>query len=132
MDNEDISDSFSTDSELESYDMDTFLSHHLDTLLDLFYDIKERFSYNPYFLEYLSSIKFVDFVIENAYFVFDLKDTNQYFIKNEKKYRSFLEDFSKELTLSYILIDKFLEDQEMPSIDTILFNKFCFMYSYVE
>jgi len=132
MDNEDNSDSFSTDSQLESYDMDTFLSHHLDTLLDIFYDIKERLSYNPYFLEYLSSIKFVDFVIENAYFVFDSKDTNQYLIKNEKKYRSFLEDFSKELTLSYILIDKFLEKQEVPSIDSILFNKFCFMYSYVE
>lgn len=127
MDDSEFSHSDTEDS--KPYNIDDFLSEHLDNILDIYYDIQERF---PYFLDKVTSTAFVDFIIDNAFYMYDTKHVETYFKKNTKSYTKFIQEYSKEITTTYILIDNFLQKQNMNAIDTILFNKFCFMNSFLQ
>lgn len=130
MDNEDyVSEATSYESAKESYNMEMFLSDHLDTLLDLFDDIKERFAFNPLFLGRLKPTEFVDYMIESAYALYDTRVDENYYNSHRNDFETFVNEYTKEMKITYTELDNFLEAYDCYAIDFESFSQFCFRYS---
>ena len=56
---------------------DKFISIHLDNVLDIFYEFKVKFAYNPYFLDNLKSQDLLLFLYEHLYENYNLKIPKQ-------------------------------------------------------
>jgi len=86
--------------------VDKFLFHHIDDILDIFDDLKERFKYDPTFLASLKSPQFIDFVTDQLFYPNRslAEDANW-----QDSFDDFVDEFNHEVNLSYYLVDMFFE-----------------------
>lgn len=97
MSEEDYNSSSSDDIE-KVYSFDNFISIHFDNVLDIFYNFKNKFVYNPYFLDSLKSQDLLLFLYKHLYENYNLK------IPKISEYSSFVYESEQELDLSYNII----------------------------
>lgn len=133
----DESDMYSEDSSTNSSSaVDRFLSDHLETTLDLFSELQDRFGRsNAFFLGKLKSTRFVDFIID----IVIAQDTEKYFEDNHfvlsqnelRQYQKFVNECLSELNASYGLVGGFLRRFKI-KLHREFWGVFCFKYSYHE
>lgn len=110
---------------------DEFVTFHLHDVLDIYFDFKERFSYNPYFLEYMRSTHLTDYITHVLYgSPYPSVGVTNY-TKPEYVYERFLIEYQTELAVSGQFIERFLRQFNHTS-SAAIWNEFCFYLSYVE
>lgn len=105
--------------------IDLFFLHHLDTVLDIFYELKEDFKFNPSFLEYLDSTHlteiFILLIFENTY--------PTIYIKNYDLLERFINEYCREIENSLKIINLFLKNFNT-SMPIHIWTNICFVSSY--
>lgn len=86
--------------------IDSFISRHMDDILDLYYEFQDRFRFNPFFLANLKITDLTDFCVDCVFYdeSFGIKLS----IPQTKIQSQFEKDYFTELRLSYKLINTLL------------------------
>lgn len=115
-----INDIIEVKSQPSTYEEDPvqqFISDNLDTILDIHDDIKERYAYNPYFLEYMTPTSLVEFIIDNLRPSNSSPASSSVYVKFETCYHT-------EIRFTFHLISCVY-----PDIELEVWKRFCFEHS---
>jgi len=128
---DDYSDDHSTDSYVsddESNDINKFISKHLDQMLDIYDDLKDRFGIsNAYFLAWMKGTDFTDFLVSS--FFEECYTTS----KDSKDLDWFIEEFEKEIDVSFNIIFKFAISVKFEKrLSKHAWSQFCLRSSILE
>ena len=110
-----------------NHDIDIFISEHLDDILDIFYDFRERFSWCPYFLAHLQCTHLTDFFTDILFHPQNFKSRRLTRTQIEL-YDRFIREYESELHTSLSIADGFLSKfkRNLLPLDWALF---CFSFS---
>lgn len=125
-----------SDPENESYikefnDEELFLLHYTDIIIDLFYELKERFALNPDFLSKLKTTIFIDFIINTVLYdniLYSQQITNEKDITKDILY--FENIFCNELHISYDIINSFITTFKI-KLSYEKWKVFCYKNTYI-
>lgn len=109
--------------------LDTFLSNHLDGIIDLFYDLQDRFHY---MFGSLRSTHLTDLILVCCGIV-SLEDSGLSIVtlnsNNTTKFSRFTIEYDEELRTSHWLVCMCMTDMKMKNIVQMdMWCKFCFSY----
>lgn len=106
-----------------------FLSEHLDTILDMYYDIEDRFKMNPLFLGNMKSTDLTAFFIQTIFY--DRKNKRNSHDLEWVALMGYYTDFMNEIYTSHVIINSFLSrfDIMCPLREWI---EFCTKFSILE
>jgi hypothetical protein len=104
----------------EKHLIDKFISNETDNIIDIYYDIQDRF---PYFLNNSRFPDFMNFIIDNNFGLYN----------NNKKYNQahidyFIYDYNTEINTCLYLINKYLYYKKT-SIDYTIFVEFAYNFT---
>lgn len=111
-----------------------FMSNYLDIIIDIAFDFREHFGYNPFFLEHMQSTHLTEFFINH--FVQeqpDLVHKIEWTMKTCPKFEEFVDDYYSELASSFKAITSL--GKTIRKNDPVTFSdwcKFCFCYSNID
>ena len=88
-----------------SYDdfIDKFYTFHLDEIIDIYYEFKQRFSLSPFFLAELKSTELTEFSIDSILNNLNLPKINDEYIEYFNYY------YKNEIYTSYKIMARFLK-----------------------
>ncbi len=108
MTSQESSEFVSSETTFTTNSMDTFFNMYSDVIIDLYYELSERFnSFNPFFLMKMTSANLTSFVMDTR---FDQLSNQPC---NTELYYKFLEWCPDELQLSYRLLCSYLGDKSV-------------------
>jgi len=89
--------------------IDTFISRHMDDILDLYYEFQDRFRFNPFFLGVLKITDLTDFCVNCVFYDSGVSSFGIKLSLPQTKIQSRFEtDYFTELRLSYKLVNTLL------------------------
>ena len=98
-----------------------FLDQYNETILDIYYDFKNRFSFSPLFFSYLKPSDLTRFVTDTLFDNYPSMKHNNYITNYSDEYRN-------ELSISYNIITPFFQ-QFQYQLDYNTWVNFCYLYS---
>lgn len=126
-----------SDDELSSYEdhsqdnLDMFLTKHLDTIIDLFYDLQDRL---PYVFGTMKSTVLTDLILVYCDILpcsdssLSPKLFNNDRVWNEKRFVKFLQEYEEELRVSHWVVDSFMSNAFKRSIPIDTWTRFCHLH----
>lgn len=118
---------FEFDNEYHSKNIELhFLSEYTENMLDIFDDLKKRFSLNPDFLCDLKSTQFIDFI--STIILYNKYTHKVNFSENDLIY--FYNIYNKEIDISYHIVNKFVKTFKI-DLDCNNWIQFCCKNSYI-
>lgn len=115
-------------SDSSNEELDIFLSTHLDNILDLFYELQDRFQYlfgclRSTYITDLIMISCGVISIENS----DLRTLRN--CPNTRRQRNFMMEYESDLHASHFVVCMYMRDMKLRSIVSFdTWCKFCFLY----
>jgi hypothetical protein len=120
-----------SDDDLSSFEdsqdnLDSFLSKHLDTIIDLFHELQDRF---PYMFGSMKSTVLTDLILVSC----DLVSLENSSLQMNNCYstvlNNYIKDYNQELQSSYWLLCMYLDNTKIKhNLSTEMWFKFCFNY----
>ena len=106
--------------------LDSFLSNHLDEMLDLYYDLQDRFHY---MFGQMKSTHLTDLILVYCGIV-SLEDSGlRLRIYASNQYSNFTLDYSEELNSSHVLLHRYMSEIKLKHVIPFdVWCKFCFVY----
>lgn len=109
--------------EFENSAVDIFISEETDYIMDIYYDLENRF---PYFLDKARFCDIFHFIVDNKFGIY----------KNNKKYYSrnmdyFIYEYKSEIDASFYVINNYLSKFKNCSIDYTIFLKFAYDFTTI-
>jgi hypothetical protein len=121
----------SSDDYFES-SIDKFNLYYLEDVIDIIYNLQEKFSINPFFLHHINTQLLIDFF--NACSKFPYTNSFLYLEKHSiiynYDYTYFLDECEEEIKISYDIISNFLKKFNY-TCNLYYWKLFCFKYSEV-
>jgi hypothetical protein len=126
-----------SDDEYSSYEeqsqdkLDMFLTKHLDTTLDLFYDLQDRF---PYVFGTLKSTDLTDLIlvccdiISSSDSTLNCKLFSNDGLRNDIRFSKFLKEYENEIRVSHWVVERFLSTTFKRSIQSDMWCVFCYLH----
>lgn len=105
-----------------------FFSDNIDTMLDIYDDFIERFSFSPFFLGTLGSVPLVEFLIACLLDEPQINRSFQQPFHNRKDFEMFLAGYDRELRDSYNTASHFVRCHG-GFLSPSTWNVFCFRHS---
>lgn len=103
--------------------INSFLDYHTYNIIHLYEQLKNTFTYNPFFLDKLKSTDLTDFFIHLLYYNYNYNSQqNLYYIKN------FSIEYENELSISFNIVEKFLNTCKY-NLDYSTWSYFCYTKS---
>jgi hypothetical protein len=116
----------------------SFLKAQSDRILDIYFELRDKFKYNPCFLENLKSTTLTEFFVSAVFWPTDrhiARDLQQlvwFDPKLDMFYDIFIEEFRNELDISYDIVEGVVAKGESKrKLDYVAWGKFCFNNSVV-
>jgi hypothetical protein len=126
MDSEEFSDDSSG---FDSIEIDKFHTESIDEILDMYYEFKNRFSYDPFFLGNLQSTDLTEFFTD-LLFVSNVLKMDKYCVINNE-FVSFNEEYQNELSTSFSFAHSFLLKYDF-NLPSSIWAFFCFKHSIID
>lgn len=107
--------------------VDKFISYHLDTIIDITFDLQDRFRLmNPFFLSKMTSVDLTDFFVD--YYLLAQSVDYTFVDSCEMLYDRFIEEYNSEIVLSYDVLSPFVRKCKF-SVPLRHWTLFCFQHT---
>lgn len=110
----------------ENFDSDKielFITNETDYIMDLYYDLQDRF---PYFLDKARFPDIINLVIDNIFGIY--KNNKRY---NLKDFEYFIREYNSEINASIYVINNYLSKYKKSTITYNVFTKFAYDFTTI-
>lgn len=109
--------------EFDKDQIDEFITNETDYIMDLYYDLQDRF---PYFLDKARFPDIINFIIDNHFGLY--KNKKKY---NEKDMEYFIYEYNSEINASLYVINNYLQKYKKFSLEYDIFIKFAYDFTTI-
>lgn len=129
LDNIDINDNSLNENLEDCQTLENFIYYHTNTIIDLYYDIKDDLNLSPSFLYHFKSTDLMNIIIllifEEKYDPLYTKNYNSFY---QKYYDKFLQEYDSDIDNCLYKVNSFLQSFKT-SIHKSIWSKVCFNFS---
>lgn len=102
--------------------IDTFISNESDNIINLKYDLENRFCY---FLDKMNSGDLLSFIVDIKFN--SVSDINNYY--SDKEINSFINENNNEISVSLWIVNRYLSKFKKIQISYDIWLEFCYKYT---